>query len=327
MRVELPLTPYRVVVGEALLFPTFPQSVRNPLADRFAQCRRMFGLMEARLWLLIASIFLGFLVVILPSLAAVRPVSIYAYLPTANLKNAGLLSRKMGDFFQTKGEQVAFSAFATERDFAAAIAKDKPEFVLCAEEFVSHSPSKKDLVPILRPSFQGRSTYNKILLTKNKASLAALKGGILASTPRGEETAQDLSRTILANTELAGNFRFFEVNKDIDAIFALAFDRVDAALVAQDNLEVFRRLDPASAVKLKVLFTSPDLPLPYLYKHDKSLEAKRVEAITQALIGLHEQAAWRVILGILGYDKFVPVSGALGGAIPKAPAQLTGGGP
>ena len=89
---------------------------------------------------------------------------------------------------------------------------------------------------------------------------------------------EDLDKKVIASAlpkeitkELAGgverNWKILTVPKDMDALMAIKFKQADAALVAENSLESFKKIDPTDSQNINSVFTTKSifihsLPIP-----------------------------------------------------------------
>ncbi len=110
----------------------------------------------------------------------------------------------------------------------------------------------------------GKSTYEKILTTKNNIiSADLLKGKIVASS--GNE---DYTKTVLmqilgeGESNIANSVKILTVPKDIDALMAVGYGMADSALTTESSLIKLATLNPKQYGALRPLAKTEEILLP-----------------------------------------------------------------
>lgn len=122
-------------------------------------------------------------------------------------------------------------------------------YAIVSSRYLGTSDGQK-LEPVLVPAQKEDVYYRKILVVKSEAMASDLSRRTVAITVSGQDTRRLFQET-LEKLEKKGiktdDTRFLQVKKDIDALLALAFGRVDAAIVTTATFGVLSRINPVAA--------------------------------------------------------------------------------
>jgi hypothetical protein len=200
---------------------------------------------------------------------------------------------------------VKFQAFTRYEDFERQVRAQPPTFMIAPAwlEGPGGTSIGATFSVIARPLRNGRSTYRKALMTRSNAdSIDDLARGSIAATLHSMGSGDP--DAVLGSFHLAsGSARIVPVPKDIDALLALSFGQVDAALVTSEQYEQLARTSPAEAERLRVLAFSSEVGLPPVFASPAAGEAERDRLV--ALLGrLREVPSGAEMLAMLGFDGF-----------------------
>ena len=116
----------------------------------------------------------------------------------------------------------------------------------------------------------------------------------------------------------ADSAKVVPVPKDVDALLALSFGQVDAALVTSEQYELLARTNPSEAERLRVLAFSPEVGLPPVFASSDADPVLR-DRLQDLLVRLPQVSGGASVLAMLGFDSFVaeaPVSPDKASALP-----------
>jgi hypothetical protein len=200
---------------------------------------------------------------------------------------------------------VVFQAFTRYEDFERQVRAQPPTFMIAPAwlEGPGGTSIGGAFSVIARPLRAGRSTYRKALMTRSNAdSIDDLARGSIAATLHSMGSGDP--DAVLGSFHLAsGSARIVPVPKDIDALLALSFGQVDAALVTSEQYEQLARTSPAEAERLRVLAFSSEVGLPPVFASPAAGEADR-ERLAALLARLREVPNGAELLAMLGFDGF-----------------------
>lgn len=161
-------------------------------------------------------------------------------------------------------------------------------------------------VVLAEPVRRSKATYRKALMTRsNVDSIDDLAKGSIAAT--AYSMGAGAPEPILTAFHLpAESARIVPVPKDVDALLALTFGQVDAAMVTSEQYALLAKSNPAEAERLRVLAFSPEIDLPPVFAQVETAPELRGR-FQAAITHLQDTAEGKAILAMLGFDAFVPV--------------------
>jgi ABC-type amino acid transport substrate-binding protein len=196
---------------------------------------------------------------------------------------------------------VSFQAFTRYEDFDRQVRAQPPTFMIAPSwlEGPEGGAAAATFTVIARPIRHGRNVYRKALMTRTNAdSIDDLARASIAATLHSMGSGDPAS--VLGAFHLAaGTARIVPVPKDIDALLALSFGQVDAALVTSEQYEQLARTSPAEAERLRVLAFSSEVGLPPVYAAVSANPAER-ERLAALLVRLREVPNGADLLAMLG---------------------------
>lgn len=232
---------------------------------------------------------------------------LYFFSPDWRPTDLGKLTGAVEHALASGGLEVSFQAFTRYEDFERQIIAQPPVFLI-APAWLEGSAAAAlglDLTVVARPIRQGKSTYRKALMTRaNVDSIDDLARGSIAATLHSMGSGDPAS--LLGVFHLAPeSAKVVAVPKDVDALLALSFGQVDAALVTSEQYEVLAATNPAEAERLRVLAFSPEVKLPPVFA-SSSADPQLRDRLRDLMVRLPELTGGAGVLGMLGFDQFVP---------------------
>ena len=253
-----------------------------------------------------------------PARAEEGSARFYFFSPDWRPGDLNRLTERVQSILGDQGLDVTFQAFTRYEDFVVQVRNTPPDFVIAPAWFedLAKEPPAMRLKVLARPLRHGRSIYRKALMTRPELdSIDDLTHGSIAATIHSMGAGSE--RVVLDAFHLdADSAKVVPVPKDVDALLALSFGQVDAALVTAQQYELLAQSNPAVVDKLQVLAFSPEIPLPALYATGTA-DAAFGERLASALAALGETAAGTEILDLLGYDAFAAGDAASGRAVTR----------
>jgi hypothetical protein len=237
------------------------------------------------------------------------PIRFYFFSPDWRPADLGKLAAGVEDVLKRERLEVTFQAFTRYEDFAKQVAEKPPHFLLAPAWMEAPAGSGiaagLDLKVLARPQRHGRSGYRKALMTRAGIdSIDDLAHGSIAATVWSMGAGSD--RSILDAFHLAADSaKVVPVPKDVDALLALSFAQVDAALVTGLQYELLAATNPVEAESLRVLAFSPEIALPPVFSC-AGADAELAVRLPSVLAGFASTDEGRQVLALLGFDAFVP---------------------
>lgn len=195
--------------------------------------------------------------------------------PDGNLRNITSLQSEGNKYFQSLSPDVNFFVIASEQILNTEVERLKPQFMIVQSLYYSRQKGSLGFKPYFIFLTKDNYFYHKKIITMNPEikSLEDLDKKVVASALPKEITK-----------ELTGgerNWKLLTVPKDMDALMALKFKQADAALVADNSLESFKKLDPSDSQNINSIFTTKSIFLPLgvstKYTTNKEMLAKLTE--------------------------------------------------
>lgn len=158
------------------------------------------------------------------------------------------------------------------------------------------------LSPMLVPTSEGAQTFRKVLVDLGEGSAKDLAGKRIATVLAAGEPESGLRKVLEAGGVTVKGALILRLSKDLDALLAINFGQAQAALVAESSLGVFRKMSPATAGKMRVLWKSePIMRPPLCAVEGRQTEAQR-EALRQAILRMSQSEQGRKAMLSLGFD-------------------------
>lgn len=247
----------------------------------------------------ISSLLLGFF----PGWGAEKTTSIFFYNPDANLKDISILKAKVGSYLRKMNTNMDFQPFIRFDVMEQQIEVKKPSFIIISSWYYHTLAQKHLLHPLLIPQKNGQKSYRKVLVTlESIQDLKELNGKTLATTPLGENTPGLLATNFFRNTSVdVASMKIITVPKDLDALLAVSYRRVNSAMVVPDNINALKAINPV-VEKIKIVYTSPEIlfpPLVALINYASPEEIKKIQLIFSTM---PESLEGQQALDLLNYD-------------------------
>lgn len=252
-------------------------------------------------------LFIGFLLVgSLPILGADNGASIFFYNPDANLKDVSLLKARVSNYLKKMNTSIDFQPFIKFEVMMQQIEARKPSFLILSSWYYPILAQKYPLIPLLIPVKDGQKGYKKVLVTlEDIRDLKELGGKTLATTPLGDNTPELLAHNFFKDNPIdISAMKIITVPKDLDALLAVSYKRVNLALVVPDNMNVLRTVNPA-VEKIKIIYTSPEILHPLLVVLKDYASAEEIEKIKSIFLKMSENLDGKDVLNLLNYDRWV----------------------
>ena len=238
----------------------------------------------------------GFILVILlggensgiSKISSNSPVSeeFYYFNPDSPQTNLGRLKKEFDAYLFEKNIPFTFQPFTHFVDFHRLCRENRPSFLLVPQWYYRKYGRALGLKPFLVPIRNGKTSYEKILLTAQDAKGTANDYEIIsfAMTDMGPENERALIDDLVAEDVISlQQFNVIIVPKDLDAIFALVLGQVKMALVSRDNLRVISDANPRIVNIVKILRKSITVPMPVLCYMENRVDPGDVKMMVETL--------------------------------------------
>ncbi len=246
-----------------------------------------------------------------PPAAAARPAhDMFFFSPDWRPGNINVVATALKRYFAEEGAGLRFQAFDRYGDLVREVEARQPPF-LTLPVWVAEDPDfPAKLTPLSTPLLKGRPSYRKALMAKSGITgLAAMADRSLAATVPGPGLAS-LEAMLPGLPVSSGRVGVIPVPKDIDALLALCFGQVDAALVTETEYKKLLSVNPAITRGLITVAYTKDIPFPRYYATEWA-SPDMVEQARALLSNLGTTTSGRTILALFGYDgiRLFPANG------------------
>ena len=178
--------------------------------------------------------------------------TIFIFNPEARVANINKVRTDLENYFKTEKMPANTFIFATPEDFENSIGRLKPDIAVVASYYFYTRKNDYHWTTYLQGQKDGDRMFMKVLVTpKTINNIQDLKNKSIATVSLGFSTANIDS--ILPRQITTQDIRIVSVSKDIDAIMALAFKQVEAAIVTETSYEKLKEINPDAVTNLKIL--------------------------------------------------------------------------
>lgn len=231
--------------------------------------------------------------------------------PDANYSAIETIMGLFNRFLASSGLQgLSLQPVQSVERFEELLRARETRFALVSAAYVKAATGQL-LRPLLVPTHGGEVFYSKALFDTRQgtATSKSLDGKTIAVTLAGGDPHVGI-KTVLGRLKNEGvsveGCRIIPVPKDLDALLALSFGQVDAALVAPLSVEVMRRINPAAVKRLRKLHEAKPVLRPPLCQVAERPSSGEVRALLEALGKMARNELGRKALDFLGIDGWVP---------------------
>ena len=135
---------------------------------------------------------------------------------------------------------------------------------------------------------------------------------------------EDLDKKVIASAlpkeitkELAGgverNWKILTVPKDMDALMAIKFKQADAALVAENSLESFKKIDPTDSQNSNSVFTTKSIFMPLGVSTKFTTNKDLINKLTESIKKIKNDPAGSTFMQMMNFDDTSDNKKILGG--------------
>jgi ABC-type phosphate/phosphonate transport system substrate-binding protein len=228
------------------------------------------------------------------------------YDPDANHQAIVNIAGWLNSYLTTAASKHRFQPVQDRAAFEKLSAQPAAEYAIVASTYLREVGTTR-LRPLLVPSSGGNVHYRKLLVGRAQTSRdlknANIAATVVVSGSAGTESVLRLLRNLGVQAQGA---HVIPVSKDIDALLALSFGQVDAALVTPTSLAVLERINPAAVKSFTTIVeTRPILfsPLCAVSRNTTPDEQKKMTAVFTEM-GKDENG--RKAMHMLGFEQWVP---------------------
>ncbi|MCB1191842.1 MAG: hypothetical protein H7A23_06660 [Leptospiraceae bacterium] len=217
--------------------------------------------------------------------------------PDGNLRNIAGIQAEGNKYFQSISSELNFLVIGNRQVIKKEIENLQPPIMLV--QFFYYLDNKSSLH--LKPHFvflsEGSITYTKKVITMNQdiQSLKSLDKKIVASS-----LSKSGFKKLLGNVNQ--NWRLLTVPKDLDAIMGLKFKQADAAIVSNNSLAAFSKIDPVDTKNIRTLYTTKEIYLPIGVVTKFSKNDKDISKIFLSIKNIKQSKEGKSFLEMLNFN-------------------------
>jgi len=226
--------------------------------------------------------------------------------PDGSYGNLQELTSYFQKFLDKQSPGWTFQAVRQRSVFEDLVKQPGKRLAIVSSEYLRSGGTGK-LTPLLVPAVGDDYYYRKLLVDNGTGDKKALADKSIAVT-NVNGAASPQARALVAELGSLGatNASLVNVPKDVDALMALYFGQVDAALVTPSSIDVLKRVNPVAAGALRVLFEFGKLLRPPLCAPMKSMPPAQVDAMTKIMKSMSEDTNGKEVMRRMGFDNWVP---------------------
>ncbi len=229
------------------------------------------------------------------------------YDPDANHQAILSIMNGFNAFLKNEGVPLRFQPVMSTEKLEELLRSSSVDFAIVSSSYLKEHPSR--LKPLLVPEANGQHSYRKVLIDRGVGEPNLAGKNIAATTGEGK----DRGSTVLAMLKRAGipadGALVIPVAKDVDALLALSFGQVQAALVTPTSVEVLKRINPVAAKSLRKIYeTDPILRAPLC-----AVGTATNTQLLAALQRMEQDPDGRRAIRSLGFDRWVVYQSNMGG--------------
>ena len=226
--------------------------------------------------------------------------------PGANQFDIQALSGAFSRFLEHVDADISFQVVRDANALNTMLHDSQVQFVMVNSEFVRTYGD--GLAPLMVPTVGGDAYYRKLLIDTGKTLNKNLRGkGVAASWVAGNRDSSRVTAE-LASIGVAGA-RLIAVPKDIDALLALSFGQVDAALVTPSSVEVLRQVNPQVASSFRVIAETKKILRSPVCVVGGRPSSQQVASMVKALTTMSSQSDGRDLMRRLAFDGWTKFEG------------------
>ncbi len=213
--------------------------------------------------------------------------TVFVFNPEARVSNIGKVKSDLEDYLKSEHLNARAYIFVTPEDLESSVSRLNPDVAVVASYFYGLKLGDYRWRPLLNGYKDGQRNFQKVLVTKMPVSeVAHLKGKSVAAVSLGYTAAFIDSMLPVGLT--ASDIRMVSTSKDIDAIMALAFEQVEAAIVTEASFNKLKEINPTAVQNLKIFQQLRPISYPKVVAFP---QAKNVDEFTRAFKNMNLSSA------------------------------------
>lgn len=241
------------------------------------------------------------LVLFLFLLPAVHAKTVFIFNPEARISQIKKVKYGLERYLKSTGIHAKVYIFAHPEDFQNSIPRLKPDLAIVASSYFNSMKKTYQWRAILSGHKKGAKHFRKVLVTlKSINDLQQLKQKNLATVSLGFSSLPYIDSQLPTGLSVK-DIRILAVSKDVDAIMALGFEQVQAAMVTKTSFNKLKRINPDTVENLHILQKLNPTLYPKVVVFPK---ANNVKKLTMALKKMPYKKSTRTVLKFFGITGF-----------------------
>lgn len=173
--------------------------------------------------------------------------------PEARVSEIEGVRKGIQAYLNSKGVSSEVFIFANPEDFQNSVGRLKPDVAIVASYYYNAMQGGYNWKALLSGYRNGEKTFSRSLVTPvSVTDPLQLKNKSLAMVSLGASALPYIESQMPSGLSVK-DIRIVSVSKDIDAIMALGFEQVQAAVVTQENFEKLKQINPEAVKNLHIL--------------------------------------------------------------------------
>jgi len=202
---------------------------------------------------MIKKFVIGTLFLLYSTLNSVYGETVFIFNPEAKSSKTESVRSGLEDYLGREGIASNVYIFANPEDFRNSVGRLKPALAIIASYYYKAMESTYNWKAILSGHDKGLKSFNKVLVTSASVKNAVqLRNRSLAAVSLGAASLSYIDAQLPSELP-AKDIRIVSVSKDIDAIMALGFEQVEAAIVTQTSFDKLSQINPDVVKNLHIL--------------------------------------------------------------------------
>ncbi len=244
------------------------------------------------------------LILFLFSTHTVYAETIFIFNPEARISKIKKVKIGLEKYLRLKGINANIYIFANPKDFQDSVIRLKPELAIIASYFFNSMKNEYKWKAALSGHKKGAKHFSKILVTlKSINHLQQLKNKGLAAVSLGLSSLSYLDSQLPSGLSMVkDDVRIVSVSKDIDAIMALGFEQVQAAIVTKESFNKLKKINPDTVKNLHIL----QKLTPTLYSKVVVFpHAKNFKKLVTAIKNMSYKSSTKIVLRFFDVTGFI----------------------
>lgn len=228
------------------------------------------------------------------------------YDPDANHKAILRITSLFNVFLSNVAPSWRFQPVHSRQAFEDLMRDDRAALAIVSSAYLREKGTKR-LRPLLVPSANGDVRFRKLLVETGSGTGRDLAGKRVAAAATAADSttaAKAIAEVLRAEKLDVSSVIPIPVSKDIDALLAVSFGQADLALVTPMSIEVLKRINPAAAQSLRVVFETKPTLWPPLCAIEGRLDDSDLKKILDVFRAMSDDRVGKQAMRTLGFDRW-----------------------